>query len=224
MAYDGAVRPLSCPVDDYVFSDFNWLQRQKVAAGHNIRFSEIWWFYPSAASDDNDRYVIYNYEQNIWYYGQLARTAWASSGILDYPIAADPNGYIYEHENGYNDGSQSPSVGISAYIESSTLDIGEGDRFFFSRRLIPDLTFRASTGSPTATMTLRAFRFPGGAVHDTANPAVMQTAVLPVEQYTEQLHIRLRGRSFALRVESNQLNTSWRLGVPRIDLRTDGER
>jgi hypothetical protein len=224
MMYDGVVRSIPCTVDDYVFSDFNWLQRQKVATGHNLRFSEIWWFYPSATSDVNDRYVVYNYEQNIWYYGQLARTAWASSGILDYPLAAGQDGFLYEHENGYNDGSQSPAAGIPAYIESSSLDIGEGDRFFFSRRVIPDITFRASTGSPEAMMTLRAFRFPGSSITDVDSPSVVQSATFPVEQYTDQMHIRLRGRSFALRVESNQLNTSWRLGVPRVDLRTDGER
>lgn len=224
MMYDGVTKVVPCSVDDYVFSDFRYDQQQKVVAGHNSRFSEVWWFYPSAGADENDRYVVYNYEQNIWYFGTMARTAWVVSGIVDNPLAAATDGYVYQHEFGMNDGSQSPAIGIDAYIESATMDIGNGERFFFSRRAVPDMTFRSSTGSPSATMTFKSFRFPGSAIYDTNASSVLQTSTSVVEQYTEQLHIRLRGRSVSMRVASNQENTSWRLGVPRLEMRTDGAR
>lgn len=224
MVYDGATNTLPCTVEDYVFGDFNYAQQQKVVAGHNSEFSEIWWFYPSASSDENDRYVVYSYEQNIWYFGSLPRTAWVESGVIDQPIAASTDGYVYYQETGYNDGSTATPSPIYAWIESATVDIGTGSRFAFARRAIPDLTFRASTGSPTANMTFKSFRFPGSAVYDTDSTDVLQTSTVTVEQYTEQLHIRLRGRSMSMRVESNQENTSWRLGIPRLELRTDGGR
>jgi len=224
MVYDGVTRTLDCTLEDYVFTDFNHDQEQKVCAGHNAEFSEIWWFYPSADSTDNNRYVVYDYRQQVWFFGAMNRTAWHASGILDQPIAASTDGYIYQHEFGLNDGSASPAVGIAAHIESSAMDIGDGDKFFFSRRAIPDLTFRGSSGSPTALMTFKSYRFPGSNVYDADETSVMQSSTVPIEQYTEQTHIRLRGRAFALRVESNQENTTWRLGIPRIELRTDGGR
>ena len=224
MAYDGVTKTLPCTVDDYVFSDFNKAQAQKVAAGHNSEFSEVWWFYPSSASDENDRYVIFNYDQGVWYFGTLNRTAWLAAGIVDSPLAASTDGYLYGHEEGYNDGSMATPRAISAFIESSSVDIGTGSKFFFSRRALPDLTFRASTGTPSATMTFKAFRFPGSNVSDTDSESVLQTATSVVEQYTEQLHIRLRGRAVSIRVSSDQENTSWRLGVPRLEMRTDGSR
>ena len=224
MVYDGMIRTIPCDVDDYVFGDLNYDQRQKVCTLHNLEFSEVWWFYPSAASETNDRYVAYNYDEDLWFFGTMARTAWAATGVITKPIGASTDGYIYEHEDSYNDGSVSPSGAISAYIESSALDIADGDRFFFSRRAIPDITFRQSVGSPTVTMTFKSFRFPGANIYATESPQVMQTATVPVEQYTEQVYLRLRGRAFSVRVESSQENTSWRLGVPRIELRTDGAR
>lgn len=224
MLYDGTIRTVPCDIDDYVFGDLNYDQRQKICTLHNLEFSEVWWFYPSANSEVNDRYVAYNYDDDAWFFGTMARTAWASTGVITKPIGASTDGYIYEHEVGYNDGSVSPAGPINAYIESAALDIADGDRFFFSRRAIPDITFRQSTGAPSVDMTFKSYRFPGANIYAVETNNVMQSATVPVEQYTEQVYIRLRGRAFSLRVESNQENTSWRLGVPRIELRTDGTR
>jgi hypothetical protein len=223
--YNGGVQTLPCSVRDYVFSDFNTVQAEKCFASVNSSFSEIWWFYPSANSDNNDRYVVYNYLQNIWYYGNLTRTAWVDRGVNETPIAAGRDGYLYNHEVGFDDGSTNPASAITAYIESSQFDLGEGDQFSFVRRLIPDLTFRTSTAeTPTANFTLKARNFPGGAYLQSNSKAVEKTASVPVEQFTQDAHIRLRGRSMAIRVDSDVTGTGWRLGSPRIDIRTDGRR
>ena len=223
--YNGGVQTLPCSVRDYVFSDFNTVQAEKCFASVNSSFSEIWWFYPSANSDNNDRYVVYNYLQNIWYYGNLTRTAWVDRGVNETPIAAGRDGYLYNHEVGFDDGSTNPASAITAYIESSQFDIGDGDTFSFVRRLIPDLTFRTSTAeTPTANFTLKARNFPGGAYLQSNNKAVEKTASVPVEQFTQDAHVRLRGRSIAIRVDSNITGTGWRLGSPRIDVRSDGRR
>jgi hypothetical protein len=223
--YDGAVKQLPCAVKEYVFSDINVGQTQKVCGGHNAAFSEVWWFYPSAESENNDKYVVYNYEQDVWYYGELARTAWTDRGLLSFPLAASADGYVYYQESGLNDGSVTPAAPLNAYIESSVFDIGEGDQFMFATRVIPDITFRNSTDSaPIVTMTLKARNFPGGAYFGTDSDPVAKTATLPVEQFTNQLFVRIRGRSLSLRVESDQTGTAWRLGDPRIDFRTDGRK
>jgi len=223
--YNGGVQTLPCSVRDYVFSDFNTTQAEKCFASVNSSFSEIWWFYPSADSDNNDRYVIYNYLQNVWYYGNLTRTAWIDRGVNETPIAAGRDGYLYNHEVGFDDGSTSPASAITAYIESSQFDLGEGDQFSFVRRLIPDLTFRNSTSNDsTVNFTLKARNFPGGAYLQSNSKSVEKTASVPVEQFTQDAHIRLRGRSMAIRVDSDITGTGWRLGSPRIDVRTDGRR
>jgi len=223
--YNGGVQTLPCSVRDYVFSDFNTTQSEKCFASVNSSFSEIWWFYPSSNSDNNDRYVVYNYLQNIWYYGNLTRTAWVDRGVNETPIAAGRDGYLYNHEVGFDDGSTNPASAITAYIESSQFDIGDGDTFSFVRRLIPDLTFRTSTAeTPTANFTLKARNFPGGAYLQSNNKAIEKTASVPVEQFTQDAHVRLRGRSVAIRVDSNVTGTGWRLGSPRIDVRSDGRR
>jgi len=225
MRYDGRVQEMPCSVEEYVFRDFSVEERQKVAAGHNLRYSEVWWFYPSKDSSENDRYVIYNYEQDIWYFGAMARTAWSTANVLSYPLAASTDGYIYQHDFGFNDGSENPPVPINAHIESSHLDIGNGDSFFFAHRAIPDITFLESTGTePKVTMTFKAKEFPGGSYLQTDAESATQTSSSPVELYTNQLDIRLRGRSMAVRVESNDLNTAWRLGTPRVEIRTDGRK
>lgn len=223
--YSGQVQKLPCTVRDFVFSDFNLLQREKAVASLNSAFGEVWWFYPSEGSDNNDRYVVYNYEQNVWYYGVLARTAWIDRGINDFPIAASTDGYLYFHESGFDDGSTVPASAIDAYIESSQADIQDGNDFVFIRRLIPDLTFRDSTvENPSATFTLKARNFPGGAYLQNDAKTVTKTASVPVEQFTDQVNVRLRGRSFAIRVESDETGVGWRLGSPRVDIRPDGER
>jgi hypothetical protein len=222
--YNGTVTQMPCPVKEYVFSDINIYQLAKVAAASNAAFAEIWWFYPSATSEVNDKYVVFNYESNIWYYGTMSRTAWHDNAFAGLPIAAAQDGYIYYQESGLNDGSGDVPVPLNAYIESSVVDIGEGDQFMFASRIIPDITFRNSTTEPTATFTIKARNYPGGNYFGTSNNSVVSTATVPVQLFTEQSFIRVRGRSVALRVESNQVNTAWRLGSPRLDVRPDGRR
>jgi len=322
--YDGRVRKLPCSVKEYVFSRLDISQSQKITAAHNPEFSEVWWFYPSSEGTENDSYVVYNYEQNIWYYGTLSRTAWQQRGIFGFSLGAAPpatlppreavrnletglllaiagqpdevalfetqtlsgrplgdvngNGAvtafdalqilkwgqsaeipaeytawieesmvpymlenavryqkylspkvfgtdIFYHEVGIRDGSTNPPQAINAYIESSPVNIGEGDQFMFADRIIPDITFRNSPGSPTVTMTLRARNYPGdGYLTKEEDNPVTRTATLPVEKFTRDIDVRLRGRAVSLRIESNDRDTSWRLGTPRLRVRTDGRR
>ncbi len=223
--YNGSVQKLPCSVRDYVFSNFNTNQIEKVFCSTNTSFAEIWWFYPSANSDVLDRYVVYNYEQNIWYYGTIARSAWIDRGVVGFPIAAGLDGYLYYHESGFDDGSTSPASAINAYIESSQFDIADGDNFSFVSRLIPDITFRNSSAvSPSVVFTMKARNFPGGAYLQNDSETVTKTASVPVEQFTNQVYVRLRGRSMALKVESSTTGIGWRLGSPRIDVRADGRR
>jgi len=223
--YTGAVQKLPCTVRDYVFSDFNSAQSEKVFASSNTAFSEIWWFYPSANSDNIDRYVVYNYQQQIWYYGTLPRTAWIDRGVQDLPIAAGVDGYLYYQESGFDDGSTTPASAINAYVESSQFDIGDGNNFSFVSRIIPDVTFRNSTAAtPEVTFTMKARNFPGGNYLQEDDSSITKTATVPVEQFTNQAYVRLRGRSMALRVESSNTGVGWRLGSPRMDVRQDGRR
>ena len=219
--YGGTVQRLPCTVRDFVFDDINLNQREKIIAATNTSFSEVWWFYPSESSDTNDRYVVYNYEQQVWYYGAMARSFWMDRGIFDQPIAAGPNNYLYSQETGFDDDGSA----LTAYIESSQIDIADGEQFSFIRRMIPDLTFRGSTaGSPSANITVKTRNFPGGNYLQSTSSAVTKSASVPVEQFTDQVHLRLRGRSFAMRVESTASGVGWRLGSPRLDVRPDGRR
>ena len=222
--YNGSVVQIPCTIREYVFSDINTNQMAKVTAATNTSFSEIWWFYPSSESTTNDKYAVYNYDMNIWYYGSLPRTAWSDNVRGGLPIAASPDGYIYFQETGMNDGSNNPPTPLSAYVESSTVDIGEGDRFMFAHRLLPDITFRNSTGNPTATFSIKARNYPGESFSSTSSNSVVSSQTVPVQLFTDEYFIRVRGRAVALRIESNQVNTAWRLGSPRLDLRPDGRR
>ena len=219
--YAGQTQQLPCTVKDKVFLDFNFEQADKVVSGINSEFSEVFWFYPSASSSDNDRYVVYNYGDKVWYFGALGRTAWIDRGVRTYPIAAGSS-YLYNHEFGYDDDGSA----MNSFIESGAIDIGDGDQFSYIRRVIPDLTFNGSTNlsSPQATFTVKARNFPGASFDNTASGDAIRTASSPVETYTNQLHLRARGRSFALRVESDALGAKWKLGSPRIDMRPDGRR
>ena len=219
--YAGQTQQLPCTVKDKVFLDFNFEQADKVISGVNSEFSEVFWFYPSASSSDNDKYVVYNYGEKVWYFGSLARSAWIDRGVRTYPIAAGSS-YLYNHEFGYDDDGSA----MNSFIESAAIDIGDGDQFTYIRRVIPDLTFNGSTNlsSPQATFTVKARNFPGASFDNTASGDAIRTASSPVETFTNQLHVRARGRSFALRVESAALGAKWKLGSPRIDLRPDGRR
>ncbi len=221
--YNGTVRQIPCTVLSYVFDDFNEVQKNKVACGHNPTHSEIWWFYPSSGSTANNRYVVYNYLERLWYYGAMERSAWEQAGVFLNDIAAGLDNYLYYHEVGLNDGSENPAVGISAYIESAPVDMESGDRYLFADRVIPDVTFRDSTGTPAGTLTIKAKDWPGGGyiANEEAN-GVTQSASVPVEKYTREQYIRIRGRAMAMRFESDQYNTGWRLGIPRVNVRPDG--
>ena len=223
--YDGRIIGLPCSVKDYVFNDINWNQAEKIVAGSNMSYNEVWWFYPSLNSNENDRYVSYNYNERVWTIGTIVRTYWIDRGIEDYPRAAGVDGYIYFHEIGQDDGSTNPPSPISAYIESSPVEIGQGDSFGFAWRMIPDIDFRnSSAASPTVNFILEAQDFSGSNFSQTANNNTTKTATLPIEQFTEQTYFRLRGRMMTLRVESTQIGVAWRLGIPRVDIRTDGKR
>ena len=223
--YSGKVQKIPCTVKDFVFSDFNRDQDEKVFAGHNSAYGEVWWFYCSADSTTNDKYVIYNYEQNIWYFGNLDRTAWIDRGTSQYPIASSTDKHLYYHEFGEDDGSTNPASGISAHIESSQIDIGDGEQFLFAKRIIPDITFRDSTHpTPAAVFTLKAREYPGTDYFNNQASNVEQSSSSPVELFTNKIDTRVRGRSFAIRVSSTNEGTAWRLGTPRIDIRPDGRR
>lgn len=223
--YAGSVQKLPCSVLSYVFDDFNYEQSDKVYAGLNSAFGEIWWFYPSEGSAENNRYVIYNYEQKVWYIGALERTAWIDRGINVFPVATGGDSFSYTHEFTLNDGSTTPASAITAYIESSQIDIADGESFMFIRRLIPDLTFKNSTATaPSADFIVKTRDFPGAEYDNTSTSEVARSATVPVEKFTDQAHIRLRGRSVAVTVQSDQTDTTWRLGSPRLDIRPDGRR
>ena len=227
--YTGSVQRLPCTIRDYIFNDFNSDQAEKVTASINSSFGEIWWFYPSQFSQENDRYAVYNYQQQIWYYGTLPRTCWIDRGVSTEPIAAGDDGYLYLQEFGLDDGSTSPVSPITSYIESSQMDLGDGEQFSFIRRMIPDLTFRDSSAAvPVVEFTLKTRLAPGGPYTQTQTGSVVKFNFPASDGYssdfTEQVHLRLRGRSFALRVESDISGVAWRLGSPRIDVRPDGRR
>lgn len=222
--YDGRILPIPCSVKDYVFLDINMGQSQKITAGSNASFNEIWWHYPSSSSLENNRYVFYNYSEDCWSYGTLARTAWLDRGVTDFPKAVSVDGYVYLHEIGSDDGSVSPPAPIAAYIQSGPVEIAAGDSFAFVWRMIPDITFRNSVGTPSATFTILGQDYPGSAFGETDAGTATRSATFPVEQFTQQLNMRLRARSVALRVSSSGAGVGWRLGVPRIDIRPDGRR
>ena len=226
--YAGGTKTLPCTVKDKVFLDFNNEQADKVVAGVNSEYTEVIWFYPSESNSltnggtgDIDKYVIYNYGQGIWYFGTLARTAWIDRGIRQFPIAAgSPN--LFNHETGFDDDGSA----MASFIESAPMDIGDGDKFTLVQKVIPDLTFDGSTSqsSPAANFTLKARNEPGENYSNTSAGTATRTSTSPVETFTNQLNLRARGRSFALRVDSDALGVKWRLGSPRVSIRQDGRR
>jgi hypothetical protein len=225
--YDGRVQTLNCDLRRYIFQDFNVLQNQQVYASTNEGFNEIWWFYCSASSNEVDRYVIYNYIENIWYYGNMARTAWLDSGLLSYPIAATYNGKIVQHEDGVDDVETGTSVPIAANISSSEFDINDGHNLGFVWRVLPDLTFSGSSSSPTpqVTMTLYPMQNSGSGTGNPAAASVIKgSSYVITEEFTGQIYTRARGRQMIFKIASTQLGTTWQLGAPRIDIRPDGRR
>ena len=228
--YDGRVQTLNCDVRRYVFSDFNQAQAAQVFAGTNEGFNEVWWFYCSANSNVVNRYVVYNYLEKIWYYGTLGRTAWLDSGLRDFPMAATYTNNIVYHESGLNDNETGTTTAIAANISSSEFDIQDGHNFGFVWRVLPDLTFETSSNSPSAqapsvTMTLYGLSNSGSGVTSSAGAPVAKGATYVItEEFTGQIYTRMRGRQLIFKIESNQINTTWQIGAPRIDIRPDGRR
>ena len=222
--YSGKVDNIPCPVNNYVFGNFNFSQADKVFAAPNSEYGEVTWYYPSANSDENDLYVTYNYADKVWTYGALARTAMLDRGVRLYPIGAGVDHYLYNHEYGLNDGSTTPPSPLNAYIESSPMDIGEGDRFSFVRRILPDVSFVNSDNTPQLNMILKTQNYPGSNYQSGSDSGIYQTAVVPVQQFTPVKDIRLRGRSVIFRIESDRVGTRWILGSPRLEVQPDGRR
>ena len=224
-AYTGRVETLPCTLRNHVFQNLNHDQIDQIICGTNEAWNEVWWFYPSAESSWNDSYVVYNHLEKLWYYGSLARTAWLDTPLRFYPQASNSDtlavdGYLYNHEYGLDD----DGVAMESYIQSSDFDLGDGEQFMLSRRMIPDVSFSGSTAaSPEVTFEVRPRNFPGSAFG--TDPAdqqrVIQTAV---GQYTAQVFVRARARQMAMKVYSENLGVQWQLGAPRLDVRSDGRR
>ena len=225
--YDGRIQAIPCSVRDFVFNDMNNQQSFKFHSGSIGSQTEIWWFYVSSGATEIDRYVVYNYGQRIWYYGSLVRTAWndRASGLRSFPQATGADFYLYDHENGLDDFSTGSAVAINAFIESSDFDIGDGQQFMLVNRILPDLSFSGSTaGSPAALFTVKSRDFGGDNFTESPSGSAVRTATSPVEQYTDKIDLRARGRQMAIRVENTATGVNWRLGAPRLDARADGRR
>jgi hypothetical protein len=230
--YSGRVDTLPCTLRQYIFSDVNLGQSDLFFCGTNNQFNEVIWFYCSANSNSIDRYVIYNYSENIWYYGNLTRTAWLDSGDFSRPLAFNDS-WVYNHEDGVNDGQplSATPLPIESFIQSAYIDVDDGDKFMLIRRVIPDINFSNSSDvydTPKALITVGVTNFPG-ALTSTTNAEGVTTArnivtEATIDQYTNQVFIRARGRQMSFKIASNNLGTQWQLGMPRVDARPDGNR
>jgi len=218
--YAGRVETLPCTLRNYVFQDINLNQVDQIISGTNEGWHEVWWFYPSANSETNNRYVIYNYYEKVWYYGTIARTAWLDSPLRQYPQAVGDT-YLYNHEQGTNDDTSA----MTAYIQTNDFDLEDGDKLLLIKRIIPDINFEGSTATtPRVMMTMRPRNFPGSNYSGANEPDVERSTTVPVEQYTEQIFIRARARQMGFKITSDELNVQWQLGAPRLDGRPDGRR
>lgn len=230
--YDGRVQNLVCDLRQYIFSDFNFTQSQQVFSATNEQFNEIWWFYCSANSNTVDRYAIYNYAEKVWYYGNMGRTAWIDTSIVsDVPMATDYNRRLLYHETGVDDNSTTTTQPIEAYITSSQFDIDDGYNFGFVWRVLPDVNFTGSTvTNPSMTLTLLPLQNSGSGYNSPAsvagsdNSPIIRSATVPIEQFTQQANIRVRGRQMSIKASSNGIGTQWQLGATRIDIRQDGRK
>ena len=219
--YSGQTQQLPCTVKDKVFLDLNVEERNKVHVGANTEFSEVWWFYPSASSTEIDKYVIYNYLENIWYFGTLARQAWLDRGIRSLPIATGGQ-YLFNHETGFDDDGSA----MTSFVESAPMALGGAERFASINRIVPDISFAGSTSiNPQVDFTIKARTHSGSGFTQTDDSNTSQrTATTPVEVYTEKLDVRVRGRTFAMRVEATEIGTSFKLGSPQVNIVQDGRR
>jgi hypothetical protein len=229
-AYTGRVETLPCTLRNHVFENINFAQSDQIVCGTNEQWNEVWWFYPTADSDYNNAYVVYNHLEQIWYYGTIDRTSWLDTPLRRFPQATNTpvsnggatvgSGYLYSHETGVND----DTLPIDAYIQSSPFDIGDGDNFMLIRRIIPDVNFDNSTAAnATATLTIIPRNFPGGSSQ--SDPADSQNVIeSTLGTYTDQVFMRARARQMAFKIRSQNLGVQWQLGAPRLDARQDGSR
>lgn len=229
--YSGRVETLYCPLRQYIFGDINLQQQYQFFASTNEGFNEVWWFYCSADSTVIDRYVVYNHLEKIWSYGNLSRTAWIDSPLRDFPAAAGYNGQLIYHEDGVDDGTTNPPSPIEAYVQSADFNIGDGHNYGFVWRMIPDITFDGSTvNNPAVTITMRPRQNPGSNYGAAPSPEVISAQNYQgqrnyvVQQFTEIVYTRVRGRQMAFKIASDGLGVQWQLGVPSIDVRPDGRR
>jgi hypothetical protein len=228
--YTGRVETLPCSLRNHVFQNFNYAQSEQVVCGTNEQWNEVWWFYPTANSDYNNAYVIYNHLEQLWYYGSIERTAWLDTPFRANPLAANTTlgsdgapsalGILYTHEDGVDDDT-APMI---SFIQSSDFDLDDGDKFMLTRRMIPDISFAGSTAAePEVTLQVRPRNFPGSAFQ--ADPADTQRVVeTSINRYTDQVFMRARARQMALKIMSDTLGVQWQLGAPRLDARPDGRR
>jgi len=233
--YDGRLQTLRCDLRKFIFEDINLDQQDQFFASTNEGFNEVWFFYCSADATEIDRYVVYNYAENngegVWYYGEMSRTAWLDSGLRNNPMAATAINNVVYHELGNDDNATETSLPISSVIETTEFDIDDGDHFGFVWRIVPDITFVGSdAASPQVTMTLIPMQNSGSGYNDpisvggNSDATVVRTATVPIEKFTDQVYVRVRGRQMILKVENNQLGCAWQLGSPRIDIKQDGRR
>ena len=233
--YDGRLQTLRCDLRKFIFEDINLAQQDQFFASTNEGFNEVWFFYCSTNATEIDRYVVYNYLENngegVWYYGEMSRTAWLDSGLRNNPMAATAVNNIVYHELGNDDNTTETSLPISSVIETTEFDIDDGDHFGFVWRIVPDMTFVGSdAASPQVTMTLIPMQNSGSGYNDpisvggNSNATVVRTATVPIEEFTGQVYVRVRGRQMILKVENAQLGCAWQLGSPRIDIKQDGRR
>jgi hypothetical protein len=240
--YDGRVNVLKCPLLRYIFEDINREQSQLIHSGTNKEFNEVVWFYCSGGATPSaviDRYVIYNYRDDIWYYGQLNRTTWVDAGVNEYALATS-GGYLYSHEKGPNNGQPlgAAPLAINSYIESAFMDIADGEFYMLTKKVIPDVDFTASqtvnpvtgaTLTPAVDMAVAVTKFPGAATQttDVAGTTLTRgvtTTAATIDQYTNQVFIRARGRQMNFKISSDTLGTQWQLGDTRVDAKPDGMR
>ncbi len=231
-AYTGRVETLPCTLRNHVFQNLNYEQSEQIVCGTNEQWNEVWWFYPTADSNYNNAYVVYNHLERIWYYGTIERTAWLDTPLRQYPqasnttISVDGNtvttepGYLYNHESGI-DADGEP---MDSYIQSSDFDLEDGDQFMLTRRLLPDIGFEGSTAEqPEVTFQMRPRNFPGARF--SSDPADTQRVIEnPIGVYTDQVFVRARARQMAIKIRSQNLGVQWQLGAPRLDIRPDGRR
>ena len=224
--YSGRVETLPCTLRQFIYQDINYNQADTIISGTNEGWNEVWWMYPSSTSAFPNRYVIYNYLERIWYYGNIDRTAWLDSPLRQYPMAVNTpsgteTGVLYNQEDGFDE----DGAPMTSYIQSSDFDLGDGEQFMLTRRMIPDINFSNSTAAqPEVTLQVRARNFPGSGFQNsgtTDSKPVIETAV---DIYTDQVFIRARARQMALKISSEDLGVNWQLGVPRLDARADGKR